>query len=141
MAKIARYVRDRPNDFAPHSDGSGSMSSFVISSQIRRPVMLAALEVIGIAKAMAPKESGEYSRSFAIGQRRKMFMFKPEGEPLQPRALVEVINTAESAPAIEFGSGKRSVGDSAGDPRPQGGGNKPFRILGRAGARVGDFHE
>ena len=140
MAKLIRYRRDKPNDFTPHTDGSLPMSAFVISGQIRHPCLQAAAEVIGIAKSIAPTKSGTYANAFGIGPDKK-FWFKPVGEPLQLRAVVEVVNTDTKAVAIEFGSGEQSVGDSAGDERPQGGWNKPYRVLGRAGAKVGDFHE
>jgi hypothetical protein len=137
MARLIRYRRDKPNDFRPHTDGSLSMSSFVISGQIRHPCLQAAAEVIGIAKSIAPKKSGTYARSFGIGPAKK-FWFKPVGEPLQLRAVVEVVNTDDKAVAMEFGSGE---GSTDGEYRPQGGGNLPYRVLGRAGGKVGDFHE
>lgn len=136
MAKIAHYRRDRANDFKPHSDGSESFSSFAVSDQIRRPVRLAAAQVVGIARGIAPKKSGRYALSFEIGK-AKEFMFKPRNGPLQRRAVIEVINTDPKAVAMEFGSGE---GSTDGEYRPQGGGNLPFRTLGRAGARVGDYH-
>lgn len=139
MAKIIRYKRDKANDFKPHEDGSLPFSSFAISEQIRKPTRQGAELIAGIARGIAPKGSGAYSTSFRIGK-AKRFMFKPRSGPLQPRAVVEVVNTDEKAAAIEFGSGQPSVGDAAGDPRPQGGSNQPFRVLGRAAARVGDFH-
>ena len=132
------YKRDRPNDYKPHDDGSLSFSSFAISDKIRRPCVLAGYQVIGIARGLAPKESGDYAGSFKLGK-AKTFMYKPRGFPRQRRALVEVINTSPKAPAIEFGSGPPSEGDSAGEARPQGGSNQVFRVLGRAGAKVGDL--
>jgi hypothetical protein len=140
MAKLIRYRRDRPNDFTPHSDGSLPMSAFVKSAQARHPALQAAGDVIRIAKGLAPKGSGNYAGSFGIGP-AKEFWFKPHGEPLQLRAVAEVTNSAESAPAIEWGSGLSNDGASPETTRPQGGSNKPFRVLGRAGARVGDYHE
>jgi hypothetical protein len=113
------------------------MSSFVISGQIRHPCLVAAGELIGIAQNIAPKKSGTYSRAFRVGPKKK-FWFKPHGEPLQLRAVVEVENTDDKAVAMEFGSGE---GSTDGEYRPQGGGNLPYRVLGRAGARIGDFHE
>lgn len=140
MAKIARYVRDRPNDFTRHSDGSQSMSAFVISDQIRNPCKQAADLIIGIARGISPQKSGDYRDSFGIGP-KQAFWFKPADGPLQLRAVVEVVNTSDKAPAIEFGSGRPNEGQSPDIPREQGGSNRPFRILGRAAARVGDFHE
>jgi hypothetical protein len=43
-------------------------------------------------------------------------------------------NNHPAAAAREFGSGHRGGG------RPQGGSNEPTRALGKAGARIGDFH-
>lgn len=137
--RVARYRRDKANDYRPHDDGSGSFSAFAVSEQIREPVKLGARAVIGIARSLAPKGGGRYASSFEIG-RERTFWFKPRSGPLQRRAQVEVINTAPYAVAIEFGSGESSEGDTAGEARPQGGWNRPYRVLGRAGARVGDFH-
>lgn len=140
MARVMRYVRDKPNDFTPHSDGSLPMSAFVKSAQIRHPCLQAAGDVIRIAQGLAPKGSGEYAAAFGVGP-TKEFWFKPAGEPLQLRAVAEVTNSSDKAPAIEWGSGAANDGSPGTTDRPQGGSNKPFRVLGRAGAKVGDFHE
>jgi hypothetical protein len=131
MAKIARYVRDKANDYRRHSDGSHSFSAFAVSEQIREPVKQAADQVIGIARGIGPKKSGNYISSFGIGTKRT-FWFKPKDGPLQ---------LAANAAAIEWGSGVPNTGATPDIERPQGGNNQPFRVLGRAGARVGDFHE
>jgi hypothetical protein len=137
---LVYYQRDKVNSYKMHEDGSYPMSAFVESDKIRRPCLQAAYQVIGIARGLAPKNRGRYASSFGIGK-RKVFLFKPAGEPRQRRAVVEVINTDPAAGAIEWGSGRPNEGASPGEPRPQGGSNQPFRVLGRAAAKVGDFHE
>jgi hypothetical protein len=137
MGKLIWYRRDRPNDFTPHSDGSLPMSAFVKSGQARHPALQAAGDVIRIAKSIAPKKSGDYAGSFGIGP-AKEFWFKPHGEPLQLRAVVEVVNTDDKAVAMEFGSGEGSTDQ---EYRPQGGGNHAYRVLGKAAGMVGDYHE
>lgn len=135
--KRAKYKRDRANDYRPHSDGSGSFSAFAVSEQIRKPVKQGAELVIGIARGMSPGgPGGTYANSFEIG-RARTFWFKPKSGPLQRRAVVEVINTDPKAAAIEFGSGGQGEGASAGGARPQGGSNRAYRVLMRAGGRVG----
>lgn len=138
MPKRIRYKRDRANDYRRHADGSGSFSEFAVSEQIRKPTKQGAELAMGIMRGIAPKGSGDYSTSFAIGRARTIW-FKPKGGPLQRRAVVEIINTSPDAAAIEFGSGRASEGKSAGKPRPQGGSNKPFRVMMRGASRVGDF--
>ena len=124
---IATYRRDRPNDFRRHSDGSAPFSSFAVSDQLRRPTLQLAHVIVTVARRMAPRHTGEYAASFAINTRTKEFVFKPRGYPRQRRAVVEVINTDSKSPAIEFGNADL----------PQGGGNRPQRILLKAGLKVG----
>lgn len=137
--RVIRYKRDRANDYRPHKDGSGSFSAFAVSEQIRKPVRAGAELVIGIARGISPGgPGGTYAGSFEIGRKRTIW-FKPITGPLQRRAIVEVINTDPKAAAIEFGSGRPSVGASKGKGRPQGGSNRAYRVLMKAGGRVGDF--
>lgn len=138
---IARYKPDKPGDFKPHSDGSGSFSEFTVSPQIRKPLLSAGFEIIAIAKAIVGRSNdprgGHYSDHFSINSVTGTYV----GRRRSPRAVVEIINDHDSAAAVEFGSGDPSVGDSAGEDRPQGGWNKPKRPLGRAAGQVGDWHE
>jgi hypothetical protein len=139
------YRADKVNDFRPHSDGTGSFSAFAVSPQLRKPLVSAAFEVIAIAKAIAPRGPGRpghrpYADSFAVNKARATYL-KPKRGPRQGRAVATVINDADNAVPMEFGSGDPSVGLSAGADRPQGGWNKPYRVLGKAGGRVGDWHE
>jgi hypothetical protein len=139
--QVARYRPDKPGDFRPHSDGSGSFSEFTVSPQIRKPLLSAAYEIIAIAKSLVPRSSdprgGHYNDHFSINAVTGTYV----GKRRSPRAVVEVINDHPNAPAVEFGSGDPSVGISAGIDRPQGGWNKPKRPLGRAAGQVGDWHE
>lgn len=141
----ARYVPDRPGDYRPHKDGSGSFSSFAVSEQIRKPLKRAAFDIIALAKAdptvtrSTDERDGHYVDHFSINEAHGTYIKTRFGRV--PRAVVEVINDAKNAVAVEFGSGESSVGDSAGEGRPQGGWNKQKRPLGRAASRIGDFHE
>ena len=139
MAKVIRYKPDKPGDFTPHDDGSGSFSTFAVSPQMRKPLMRAAYEIIAIAKTFVPRSTdprgGHYQDHFAA---HSTYDVKVGGIP---RAAAEVTNDYVTAAAMEFGSGDPSIGSSAGEDRPQGGWNKPKRPLGRAAGRVGDWHE
>jgi hypothetical protein len=147
MAKQVRYVRDKAGDFKPHSDGSLPFAEFVVSSQIRRPLTLAAHDIIAIAKAdpkAQPSEDerdGHYIDHFNVtGQKAVLMATKTDPKP-RLRAVAVVENDAKNSVPMEFGSGESSAGKSKGKARPQGGWNKPKRILGRAASKVGDFHE
>ena len=133
----AEYVPDEAYDFTPHSDGSGSFSSFATSKQMRRPLLRAAYDIIAIAKTFVPRSSddrgGHYQDHFAAHSTYDVKM------PRGPRAVAEVTNDHRTAAAMEFGSGDPSTGLSKGEERPQGGWNKPKRPLGRAAGRVGDW--
>ena len=50
-----------------------------------------------------------------------------------------VQNDHRAAAAIEFGSGPGAEGASGPKPRRQGGSSAPKRILGKAGAQIGDY--
>lgn len=147
MARQLRYVRDKPDDHKPHSDGSLPFADFVVSSQIRRPLTLAAHDIVAIAKAdpqAAPSDDdrdGHYIDHFNVTGQKVVLMATAADPKSRLRAAAVVENDAKNSVALEFGSGERSVGDSHGVGRPQGGWNKPKRILGRAASKVGDFHE
>ena len=134
------YKPDRPGDFTPHSDGSGSFSAFAVSDQMRKPLRRAAFEIIAIAKTVVPRSSdgrdGHYMDHFAINEAHGTYV----GKSRSPRAVVEVTNDAKNAVAVEFGSGEPSLGDSSGQGREQGGWNRAMRPLGRAAALIGDYH-
>jgi hypothetical protein len=138
------YKPDRVNDYRPHSDGTGSFSSFAVSAQLRKPLVRASYDIIAIAKALVPPSedprNGHYSDHFAVNKARATYL-KPKRGPRQGRAVAIIVNDYPTAPAMEFGSGDPSVGLSAGAEREQGGWNKPKRPLGRAGGRVGQWHE
>lgn len=95
--------------------------------------------------ATAGAENGAvYARAYAKGERLPAgYIASIRGElgPIQvlggnPRYTGRTVAEHELAGAFEFGSGVRSAGISK-TPRPQGGYSDPYRILGRAGARVG----
>jgi hypothetical protein len=137
--KVIRYKADKPGDFRPHEDGSGSFSSFAVSSQMRKPLVRAGHDIVAIAKTIVPPSgdprNGHYNDHFAVHSTYDLKL------KTGPRAVAEVTNDYWTAPALEFGSGDPSIGDSAGEERPQGGWNKPKRPLGKAGGMIGDWHE
>jgi len=143
MANVIRYRPDKVNDFRPHDDGTGSFSAFAVSPQMRKPLVRAAYDIIAIAKTLVSRSGdardGHYADKFAVNKGRAMY-FKPKSGPRQPRAVATIINDAKNAAALEFGSGDESVG-TPGVDRPQGGWNRIMRPLGRAGGRIGDWHE
>lgn len=59
------------------------------------------------------------------------------GTPPNPRYTGRLIAEHPLGGVFEFGSGPRTTGGHAKGRRPQGGYSDPYRILGRAGARVG----
>ena len=140
MAKMIRYKADRPGDFKPHLDGSGSFSSFAVSPQMRKPLVRASFDIIAIAKSIVGRSgdprNGHYSDHFSVNEAAGLV-----SKRLGPRAVAEVINDHDNAPALEYGSGDPSIGESAGLARPPGGWNKPKRPLGRAAGKVGNWRE
>lgn len=144
--RALRYSPDKAGDFRPHSDGSLPFSAFAVSNQIRKPLRTAAVAIVALAKAdpqVAPSDDprdGHYVDHFSINEVHATYV-KTKRDGRTPRSVVEVINDAKNSVAVEFGSGGQSVGDSAGQPRPQGGWNKQKRPLGRAAGKIGDFHE
>lgn len=122
------------------SPGFGTFGEFMVSDQIRQPVEMAATAVMMIAKAMSPRSTdardGHYVDHFDVESTPDMVVVVGKEFP-NPRVLVRVSNSAKNAVAVEFGSGERSVGDSAGEERPQGGWNIQMRPLGRAGEKIG----
>lgn len=144
MGKRLVYKPDKANDFRPHSDGSESFSAFAVSSQMRKPLLVAAFEIIGLAKADVGRSqddrNGHYSDGFSVNEVQAAYV-KPKRGPRQARAVAEIQNDYWTAPAMEFGSGDPSIGLSSGEDRPQGGWNKPKRPLGRAASKIGDWNE
>jgi hypothetical protein len=144
MGKRMTYKPDKANDYRPHSDGSGSFSSFAVSPQMRKPLVRAAYDIIAIAKADVGRSgddrNGHYVDGFSVDEVQAAYI-KPKRGPRQARAVAEVQNDYWTAPAMEFGSGDPAIGSSAGEERPQGGWNKPKRPLGRAASKIGAWHE
>ena len=145
-AKMAVYKPDKSKDMAPHSDGSLPFGAFIVSSQIRKPLMTAAIEIVAIAKTLAGRSDdprdGHYSDHFSINEIHGGWI-KTRTDPHSKRAVVEIINDAKNAVAIEIGSGWPSEGITGGAERiaKQAGWNKAKHPLGRAAKMIGDFHE
>ena len=141
MARTLRYVHDEPGRLTPYPESRGMLpfGAFAVSPRIQKLTLRIAKDVKAVAKAISPEgpERGPDS-----GPAYKDSFIVVPGKPLKidglERATALVGNTASHAPAIEFGSGE---GSTDAEERPQHGGNLPFRVLGRAGATIGEFHD
>lgn len=103
--------------FKPDHKGIGR---FMLSEQARRPAVQIAHEIIPVAKASTPIQSGDLVGSYKVDERPPPAFVLPGGY----RAVAKVTNTAPHAAAVEFGN-KRS---------------RARRMLGRAAAQFGDYH-
>lgn len=137
------YKEDRPGRTAPYP-GSPYMpfSRFCTSRRVQGLMLKVASDVKAFAEGISPDSDEEGSKGKP--KYKDSFVVRP-GRPLKIDGLLRstalVGNTAPHAASVEFGSGEPSSGDSSGEDRPQGGYNKPMRVLGRAGRAFGDFHE
>jgi hypothetical protein len=136
-----RYKQDQPGRTAPYP-GSPFLpfGAFVMSPRMQGLVTKVTMDMAAYAKAISPDGPDERRK---VGTKRYKDSFKVTiGKPLKIDGLLRVTsnlgNTAAHAPAVEFGSGE---GSTDAEDRPQGGGNLPFRVLGRTGRAFGDFHE
>jgi hypothetical protein len=140
MARAMRYVADKPGQKTPNRESPDLMpfGIFAVSPRIQKLTIRIAKDVKAVAKAISPESDEPVDKP----KYRDSFIVVP-GKPLKIKGLLRatalVGNTAPHSAAIEFGSGEGSVGDSAGEGRPQGGSNQPYRVLGRAGATIGEF--
>jgi hypothetical protein len=140
MARALRYVQDKPGQKTPNRESPHlqPFGMFAVSPRIQALTIRIAKDVKAVAKSISPDGEEETGKP----KYKDQFIVVP-GKPLKikglSRATALVGNTDPKAAAIEFGSGDGSVGDSAGEGRPQGGSNQPFRVLGRAGAMIGEF--
>lgn len=141
--RIARitYKQDQPGRTAPYPGSPyRPFGAFVMSPRMQGLVLRVTRDVKAFAEGISPTSDTE-----GEGPRYKDSFVVAPGRPLKIDGLNRVTallgNTAPHAPAVEFGSGESSVGDTSGESRPQGGYNKPQRVLGRAGRAFGDFSE
>lgn len=113
------HVHYEPN----HKD----FNAFAHSDQLRDAVRKAADDVVAYAvpesKTLAPDWQVNRGSDLVIGA--------------FSRLTEEVVNENDVAAAIEFGTGFGRPGQTG--YRPQGGYSFPHRILGKAGAKVGDM--
>ena len=133
------YKQDAPGRTAPYP-GSPYLpfGAFVMSPRMQGLVNKISRDTAIIARMLSPE--GDDPRD---GKPRYKDSFGTAvGKPVKIDGLLRVtglvFNTAPHAVAIEFGSGE---GSTDAEDRPQGGGNLPFRVLGKAGRIMGDFHE
>ena len=137
-----RYKQDSPGRTSPYP-GSPYLpfSAFCVSPRVQGIALKVAGDIAVFAKGISPdsdreKDEGEsYKDSFVVKPGK---LLKIDG---LNRSTALVGNTAAHAPAIEFGSGEPSVGDSSGEGREQGGYNYAYRVLGRAGRAFGDWRD
>jgi hypothetical protein len=122
-------IRYKPN--------RSEFAALMMSKQTQELAMTAARRMRDFAKLIA----GSGSR---FGDVPADYVTAFEAEPGPPmelggnlRATARVVNNHRLAAIIEFGSGVRSDGATAGQPREQGGYSLPHRYLGRAGAALG----
>lgn len=138
MARSLRYVQDKPGRVTPYPESRGMLpfGAFAVSPRVQKLTIRIAKDVKALAKAISPE--GEDPRDGKPAY-KDSFIVVP-GKPLKIDGLLRstalVGNTAPHATAIEFGSGE---GSTDAEDRPQGGGNLPFRVLGRAGSTIGEF--
>jgi hypothetical protein len=115
-----------PIKFSHFDPDHAGIRGFLHSDQLRDAVRKAGEDVIDYArpesKTLAPDWKVERGPDTMIGA--------------YSRLTEQVVNENPAAAAFEFGSGYGRPGQSG--TRPQGGASFPKRILGRAGAKVGD---
>lgn len=131
------------------SPGFGTFKQFMVSDQIRKPLRMAALDMIALAKASVSRSddprSGKpgkphYTDAFSLHtEGLETLVFDGRVGRWNPHAMVQISNHAQNAIALEFGSGDPSEGLTGGRERQakQGGWNKAKRPLGRAGRAIG----
>jgi hypothetical protein len=135
-----RYKEDQPGRMAPYP-GSPYLpfGAFVMSPRMQGLVLKVTSDMAVYARAISPDNTDDQRE----GKPRYKDSFKVTvGEIVKIKGLKRVTanlgNTADHAAAIEFGSGE---GSTDAEYRPQGGGNLPFRVLGKTGRAFGDFYE
>lgn len=139
MARTLRYVADKPGRETPYPESRGMQpfAAFAVSPRIQKLALRIGKDVKAVAKAISPEGDDPRGPKY-----RDSFIVVP-GKPLKIKGLLRatalVGNTAPQAAAIEFGSGEPSQGDTQGQGRPQHGYNYSYRVLGRAGSRIGEF--
>lgn len=116
-----------PMTFRRYKPDHAGIAAFLHGPELRSATRAHADDVVALAKA----DSATLADSWAVEDGA------PEVIGDYSRLTVNVVNSHRAAAAIEFGSGRGRAG-SSGD-RPQGGFNHPQRVLGRAGARIGDM--
>jgi len=126
-ARNVRYVRNAR--FRPDDEGrmaAGDFGQFMLSEQIQDVAEEGARDIAALATADQKISSDPYTAE--------------AHEPIviagNPRATAQVVGNDRLHAVEEFGSGTRSQGTTAGQPRPQGGYSEPRRTLAKAAAQV-----
>lgn len=114
--------------FAIFREDRKSFQKFILSDQMRDPVALVAQAILADAKASTPrskgkKRKGERHVQDSYSLRKKAGSLVVGDAFPYARVKVEVRNNARRAATLEFGTRI----------------SKKYRMLGRAGAKFGDF--
>ncbi len=130
---MAKYIT------ATYKENRREFGQLLMSDQIQDLADQGAEAGVAYARLYAngsrPRLPADYVASFKAVQGPIVTMGDPHPNP---RRTARTVSEHRLAAAFEFGTGVRSGGnDGRGAKRPQGGYSDPYRILGRAGARVG----
>jgi len=125
---MAALPKMGPKTFVMFRPDHKSFGKFIMSTQMRKPVVEVAHEIAHAAAYYTPEKKGKGVVPDGTALKDRFEVNEEAGSlevgPLNaPRVKVEVFNSARSAAPNEFG-GKR---------------NARHRMLGRAGAAFGDF--
>lgn len=133
----------------------GTFGQFMVSDQIRKPLVTASRDIVALVKtSFTTKDGGSrsddprsggpdkphYVDAFSIQSvGLQTLVFDSRVGKMNPHAMVQISNHAPNAIAMEIGSGWPSKGTTGGRERieEQGGWNKAKRPLGRAGRKIG----
>lgn len=132
--------------FIRYKENHDSFGKLMVSEQILKVAREAGENVVIEATALAPTSSAAEKGAGDGSHYKDHFNIAPKVVFIKgnPRAAVEVVNDANYAAQVEFGTGpgyyREGPDGEMTAGRPQGGdpGN-PQRVLGRAGAKVGKY--
>ncbi|HEX5511614.1 MAG TPA: hypothetical protein VFX41_07840 [Actinomycetales bacterium] len=124
--------------FRPDHSYTTGMGAQMMSDETDDLAAWAARQAVMAALTLAPR-SGDgrgdtYVDHFSVDHTVEVIDRKP-------RRSARVVNDAEHAAAVEFGSGERNDAMTGPNDRPQGGWNNPNRVLARAGSMVGEMRD
>lgn len=119
--------------FVPNHGPTG-MGGQMMSGETADLAEWAGRQVVFAALGISPRTSGDYAAHFEVVHDVQVI----DGNP---RRSSVVVNDSDHAAAVEFGSGRENEGMTGPGERPQGGWNRPARVLARAGDMVGEYQD